>query len=92
MRADAADIGRSAVADVPFAVIGVPFRRGFANRGRIIGPIGFILLYSYKSYAGFRGFFRAIALTLRRIMRYDPLKRSRDAVNHDRQVVSCELR
>jgi hypothetical protein len=34
-----------ASADVPFDVMGAPFRRG-ANR--IIGRIGFILLYGYQ--------------------------------------------
>jgi hypothetical protein len=36
---------RAVTADVPFIVIGVPF---LARRGRIIGGIGFDLLYSYK--------------------------------------------
>jgi hypothetical protein len=39
-------MGRGAAADVPFMVIGVPFRR-------IIGGIGFVFLYSFKGYAGF---------------------------------------
>jgi hypothetical protein len=39
-------MGRVAPADVPFVVMGVPFRR-------IIGGIGFVLLYSFKGYAGF---------------------------------------
>jgi hypothetical protein len=34
-------MGRAVPLDVPFVVIGVPFRR-------IIGGIGFVLLYSYK--------------------------------------------
>ena len=40
-----------------------------ARHDRIIGGIGFILLYSYKSCAGFRAFPCAKPLPLRRFMR-----------------------
>jgi hypothetical protein len=43
------------MADEPFDVIGVPFRRVV---GGIFALIGFFLLYSYKGYAAFYGTFR----------------------------------